>query len=147
MGGVPPLGYDPHPAPTVSELVVNAVEADTVRTLFALYARHSNISTVAKETTLLGLRSKRLLFRSGRAQGGNLFSNGQVHMLLTNPFYLGHIRHRDKVWPGRHKAILNEDLWDRCRRSYRTHRGGRAKSQAPINRRSSADSATRPGIG
>jgi hypothetical protein len=112
MGGVPPLGYDPHPDPTVRELVVNAAEADTVRTLFALYDRHANISTVAKEATLLGLRSKRHLFRSGRAQGGNLFSNGQIHKLLTNPVYLGRIRHKDKVWPGRHKAILDEDLWN-----------------------------------
>jgi len=113
MGGVPPLGYDPHPDPTVRELVVNATEANTVRTLFALYRRHANLSTVAKEAALLGLRSKRHLFRSGRAQGGNLFSNGQIHKLLTNPVYLGRIRHKDKVWPGRHKAILDEDLWNR----------------------------------
>jgi len=113
MGGVPPLGYDPHSDPTVRELVVNDAEADTVRTLFELYDRHANISTVAQEATSLGLRSKRHVFRSGRAQGGNLFSNGQIHKLLTNPVYLGRIRHKDLVWPGRHKAILDEDLWNR----------------------------------
>lgn len=36
MGGVPPLGYDPPPDPKVRALAVNAPEAETVRTLFAL---------------------------------------------------------------------------------------------------------------
>jgi len=113
MGGVPPLGYDPHPDLAVRELVVNDAEADTARKLFELYDRHGNISTVAQDATSLGLRSKCHVFRSGRTQGGNLFSNGQIHKLLTNPVYLGGIRHRDKVWPGRHDAIIDEDLWNR----------------------------------
>jgi hypothetical protein len=83
-----------------------------VRTLFALYARHANISTVAKEATLLGLRSKRHLFRSGRAQGGNLFSNGQIHKLLTNPVCLGRIRHNRR---SHGMALRNQLLLERIR--------------------------------
>ena len=37
MGGVPPLGYDPHPDPKTRSLVVNTEEAETVRTIFTLY--------------------------------------------------------------------------------------------------------------
>ena len=36
-GGVPPLGYDPHPDPMMRELVINEDEAEIVRTLFTLY--------------------------------------------------------------------------------------------------------------
>jgi DNA invertase Pin-like site-specific DNA recombinase/transcriptional antiterminator Rof (Rho-off) len=113
MGGVPPLGYDPHPDPNTRELVVNGSEAETVRTLFQLYDQLSNLSDVAREADRRGLRSKRHSFRSGRVQGGGVLSNGQVHKILTNPVYAGRIRHKDQVWPGRHAAIVSDELWDR----------------------------------
>ncbi len=61
----------------------------------------------------LGLRSKRHRFRSGRVQGGNPFSRGQIYALLRNPIYIGKIRHKDQVWDGQHAPIVDEDLWDR----------------------------------
>ncbi len=134
MGGVPPLGYDPHPDATMRELVVNAMEAETVRRLFELYDRLGNLSDVASEAAKAGLRSKRHHFRSGRTQGGKPLSNGQVYHLLTNPVYLGRIRHKDQVWPGRHPAIINQVLWDSVqdRLQSRARRGrGRAIGAAP----------------
>ena len=70
MGGIPPLGYDPHPDPTRRELVVNAAEAETVRQIFELYATHRCLGAVVRETRRLGLTSKRHRFASGRCQGG-----------------------------------------------------------------------------
>ena len=32
-------------------------------------------------------------------------------LTLTNPVYRGLIRHKDKIWPGVHPAIIDEDLW------------------------------------
>ena len=113
MGGIPPLGYDPHPDPNVRELVVNAGEARTVQTLFELYDRHGSLASVEREAERLGLRSKHHLFRSGREQGGGHLSRGQIHKILLNPVYLGKIRHKDKLWPGRHAATLDKDLWER----------------------------------
>ncbi|WP_295317627.1 recombinase family protein, partial [Roseobacter sp.] len=113
MGGVPPLGYDPHPDPNARELVVNKDEARTVQTLFDLYDRHGSLAAVEREAAELGLRSKRHRFRSGREQGGNRMSGGQIHKILLNPVYLGQIRHKDKIWPGKHPAIIDEALWDR----------------------------------
>jgi site-specific DNA recombinase len=37
MGGLAPLGYDPHPDKTRRELVVNEAEAETVRKVFQLH--------------------------------------------------------------------------------------------------------------
>lgn len=59
-----------------------------------------------------GLRSKRHVFASGRTQGGNPFSRGQIYHLLTNPVYCGLIRHKTQVFEGQHKAIIAQDLWD-----------------------------------
>ncbi|MBJ6370798.1 recombinase family protein [Sedimentitalea arenosa] len=112
MGGVPPIGYDPHPDPMRRELVVNAPEADVVRHVFTLYASHKWLAAVTREARALGLRSKRHVFSTGRQQGGNALSRGQIHKILTNPIYLGRIRHKDKTFPGLHPAIIERDLWD-----------------------------------
>ena len=113
MGGIPPLGYDPHPDPNTRELVINAGEALTVERLFELYDQHGSLAAVEREADHLGLRSKHHQFRSGREQGGNRMSGGQIHKILLNPVYLGKIRHKDKLWPGKHAAIIDQDLWDR----------------------------------
>ena len=111
MGGVCPLGYDPHPDRTRRELVVNASEAATVRQLFELYATHGRLNRVAEEAERLGLRSKRIVFLTGRDQGGTQMSTGQIHKILTNPVYRGRIRHKEKTYPGMHPAIIDEPLW------------------------------------
>ncbi len=43
---------------------------------------------------------------------GNPFSRGQIYHLLTNPVYLGLIRHKAETFPGLHPAIIDQDLWD-----------------------------------
>lgn len=45
--------------------------------------------------------------------GENPFSRGQIYHLLTNPVYLGLIRHKKLTFPDRHPAIIDQDLWDR----------------------------------
>ncbi|OSQ51371.1 recombinase family protein [Marivita geojedonensis] len=113
MGGVPPLGYDPHPDPKTRGLVINADEAETVRTIFALYDDLGCLNAVMRRANALGLRSKLHRFRSGRVQGGNPFSRGQIYALLRNPIYIGKIRHKAQIWDGQHEPIVDEALWDR----------------------------------
>lgn len=112
MGGLAPIGYDPHPDPNRRELVVNAAEAGVVNRLFDLYLKHGCLNATAKTATAQGLHSKRRVFASGREQGGGPFSRGQIHKILTNPVYRGLIRHKDKEYTGTHPAIIHDDLWD-----------------------------------
>ena len=113
MGGIPPLGYDPHPDPKIRGLVVRQNEAKTVETIFHLYAQLGCLNAVMRKTSELGLLSKRHHFKSGRTQGGNPFSRGQIYALLRNPIYIGKIRHKTNVWDGQHGAIIDIELWDR----------------------------------
>lgn len=112
IGGLPPLGYDPHPDRQRRELVINEDEAKTVRRLFALYAEHRNLRGTAEAALREGLRSKHHHFASGRQQGGEILSRGQIHKILTNPVDRGQIRHRNRCWPGTHPAIVEENLWN-----------------------------------
>ncbi len=111
MGGLAPLGYDPHPDKMRRELVVNEKEAATVRALFHLYLQEGCLNATAEAAKEEGLLSKRRIFASGRVQGGTPFSRGQLHALLTNPTYRGLMRHKQKTWPGLHPAIIDDELW------------------------------------
>lgn len=113
MGGVPPLGYDPHPDPKTRGLVVSQSDAKTVEVIFHLYVQLGCLNAVMHKTSEMGLRSKRHHFKSGRTQGGNPFSRGQIYALLRNPIYIGKIRHKTNVWDGQHEAIIDIELWDR----------------------------------
>ena len=134
MGGLPPLGYDPHPDRQRRELVVNEDEARTVRRLFALYAEHRNLRGTAEAAARESLRSKHRHFASGRRQGGGALSRGQIHKILTNPVYRGLIRHRDRCWPGTHHAIVDENLWaevqDHLQAASAKRRGARSSAPA-----------------
>lgn len=113
MGGALPLGYDRHPDPQRRELVVNPVEACAVQTLFTLYDDLGNLRRLETEAERIGLRPKQMVFPSGRVRGASTFTRGQLHYLLTNPVYIGRIRHKDQSYPGQHPAIIDPDLWER----------------------------------
>ena len=114
MGGSLPLGYDRPMDPTAARVLkVNTREAETVRSLFALYADLGTLR-LTRETALAKGLSPR---KADHLQGGTgrviaSFSNGQLHYLLTNPVYAGLIRHRALVYPGQHSAIIDAALWD-----------------------------------
>src|ERR1700722_9407996 len=54
--------------------------------------------------------------------------------LLSNPIYIGEIRHRAVCHPGLHEPILDRELWDAAQlllRSHAVRRGPRATKSAP----------------
>lgn len=113
MGGLVPLGYDKHPDPKARTLIATDPEAKTIKTLFELYDQLGCLRRVEDKAKALGLRSKARAFASGRKSGGGTLSRGQIYHVLTNPIYLGKIRHKEKIWPGLHSPIIDISLWDR----------------------------------
>ena len=99
MGGALPLGYDRHPDPQRRELIVNPTEAEVARTIFTLYADLGNLRLVEIEAARRGLRPKSVATPSGHVRGVSPFTRGQLHYLLTNPVYIGRIRHKDRPTP------------------------------------------------
>ena len=86
------------------------------------------------EAEQIGLRSKHHQFRTGREQGGNRLSGGQIHKILLNPVYLGQIRHKDQLWPGKHPAIIDQDLWDRVQQKLQqVARRSRGRTPAAVD--------------
>jgi len=72
MGGAVPNGYDARN----KALVVNAAEADAVRTIFREYLALGAVPVLRKRLATLGDISKRRTDRHGRMSGGGAFSTG-----------------------------------------------------------------------
>ena len=112
MGGPPPLGYDARD----KKLMVNADEAETVRTLFRLYLDLGTVKDLLGESNRLGLVTKRRKRADGRETGGQPFSRGHLYQLLNNPIYVGEVAHKSITYPGQHDAIVEREIFDAVRR-------------------------------
>jgi site-specific DNA recombinase len=53
---------------------------------------------------------------TGRTTGGGLISRGHLYWILSNPIYVGRLRHRGKIHNGLHAATVNQETWDRVQR-------------------------------
>ena len=111
MGGHPPLGYD-LPASGSRALVLNPVEADTVRTIFATYLELGSVHVLEQWLRTQSIRSKQRTTPSGKTLGGQPFSRGALFHMLRNRTYLGMTTHNGKVHPGMHPAIVEGDLFE-----------------------------------
>src|SRR6266513_458668 len=107
MGGNVPLGYDA----SERTLIVNPVEAETVRRIFALYRELGCVRRVKEEADRLGLRTKRSTTAKGAQRGGTPFSRGHIYRLLSNPIYIGRIGHKGQLYPGQHPSLIEDETW------------------------------------
>ena len=116
MGGTTPLGYDVRER----KLVVNGPEAETVRHIYQRYLELGSVRLLKQDLDQRAIASKTRLSKSGRRSGGCSFSRGALYELLSNPIYIGEIRHKDVRHPGQHQAILDRRLWERVEEQLRT---------------------------
>jgi DNA invertase Pin-like site-specific DNA recombinase len=109
MGGFVPLGYDARDR----KLIVNPGEAEIVRRIFHRYAEIGNIDLIQAELDAEGIRTKE---RTGKAKarwGERPFTKNGLYRMLQNRIYIGQITHKENSYRGEHKAIIDQDLWDR----------------------------------
>ena len=107
MGGHIPLGYQPDGR----TLVINEIEAETVRTVFRLYLELGTVSKVKHEADCMGLVTKLRIGKDGARSGAKPLSRGYIYKLLGNPLYIGRIQHKGDNHAGLHPAIIDAKTW------------------------------------
>lgn len=112
-GGVPVLGYDVDRTNPSAKLVVNAEEAVRVRRIFSMYLELGSLLPVVEEMTRRGWCNKAWTTKKGAARGGRPFDKCSVHALLTNPIYIGKIKHKTDVYNGEHEAIIDAGVFEK----------------------------------
>jgi hypothetical protein len=68
---------------------------------------------LVRELPKLGITSKARTTKNGKTIGGNTLYKASIYKMLTNPIYIGKIKHKDKIYDGRHEAIISDDIWRR----------------------------------
>lgn len=99
MGGNVPLGY----VACDRKLVIEAAEAEVVRTVFARFLALGSATLLAQELARAGARTKR----------GGVIDKKYLYRLLNNRLYIGEICHKGQCHPGQHAAIIDRETWDR----------------------------------
>jgi len=98
----PPLGYKTIGEKGHKTHVVDQDKSTFILKMFELYSTGNySLSALVDIMHENGLRNS-----TGRKVG-----KSRMHKLLTDPFYQGQIRWNDKVYPGKQKAIITEDLF------------------------------------
>jgi DNA invertase Pin-like site-specific DNA recombinase len=108
MGGTVPLGY----RVDNRKLLVKEPEATFVRGLFIRYLELRSVPALATEMT----RQAQDAENNDASRPGWVFTRrvgkGMLYTLLSNPIYVGKLRHRHQVYDGEHPAIIDPDLFD-----------------------------------
>lgn len=133
MGGFPPYGYDKIDA----GLKVNQGEAEVIRDLFNAYVRLGCVRKLLIYAEGKNYRTRVLVFKSGRTRGRGRFNRGGMYHLLSNPLYIGKIKHHDQVFDGLHDPIIDEELWAQVQATLSSNRIKRkrrsnAASRSPL---------------
>lgn len=110
-GGVPVLGYDVDRSGPSPRLVINAKEAVRVRKIFDMYLAKGSLLPVVQELAELGWCNKRRTTKHGKQVGGRPFDKATLYALLTNPIYIGKIRHKSEFFDGEHDAIVESEIF------------------------------------
>ena len=50
--------------------------------------------------------------RTGKRTGGASISRGHLYWILSNPIYIGRLRHKGRVYDGLHSEIVDQGTWD-----------------------------------
>ncbi len=103
-------------------------EGAVVKDLFQRYAPGTvTLATLASGLNEHGFRTrntKKLPDGNGDLVAGpRLFTNASVRGILHNPFYTGKVRHRDRLLPGAHEALVSEDLFETIQVTMRRNSG------------------------
>jgi len=94
------------------KLYIAEAEAETIQIIYDLYVTLRNVRQIKTQLDVMGLISRLRIHKSGKRSGGKPFTHGHIYRILTNPIYIGKIQHRDKVYAGIHKAIIDTDTYD-----------------------------------
>ena len=109
--GKAPLGYknvkatiDGH---QVSTVIIDAERAPYIKAMFELYRDGSTLKQVCAELTARGL-----VMPATRNHPAGPITDGAVSHLLHDPYYLGFVRYKGQLYPGRQEPLISQELFD-----------------------------------
>jgi len=118
-----PLGHDVYDR----RIVIDEPEAESVRYIFRRLPGARLRSAAQRRSGPALCRFQAPNLKDRNRVWWHSFSRGALYALLSNPIYVGEIRHKNLHDPGQHQAIVDRSMWERTQQQLRAHRV-RAKS-------------------
>lgn len=144
MGGTIPLGYNVKDR----QLVINPEEAERVRHIFRQYLELGNLNNLYQDLNRSGVRGKQPRKLKDGDDTPAPFCSSALQYLLSNPTYIGKVRHKGQIYEGQHEPIIPPELWqavqDRLTSQSMTIRNHRKSKQKNLLRGLLFDQADRP---
>ncbi len=122
-GGTVPLGYEARD----KKLIINKIEAETVRTIFRLYLELKSFSKLVAELDRRRIVTKRRSTKVAKYSGGIPFTYGPLSYFLRNRIYIGETHHSGKWFEGEHQAIIDRQSFDRVQETLKVNAVRKAK--------------------
>jgi DNA invertase Pin-like site-specific DNA recombinase len=120
-GGTIPLGYDTKD----KKLVINKVEAETVRYIFRRYLELQSFAKLVEDLDNKGIVTKRRDTKVKKFNGGIPFTYGPLAHFLKNRLYIGETGHKEKWFPGEHAAIVDKKTFEQVQQLLLSKSAGR----------------------
>ena len=100
----PPLGYKTTGEKGHKIHIIDKAIASHIKKMFEWYAMGNySLARLESELYKAGLRS-----RSGKKLGIS-----RIHILLSDPFYYGEFRWKEKIYPGKQEPLISRDLFNK----------------------------------
>ncbi|MGC4025223.1 MAG: recombinase family protein [Mesorhizobium sp.] len=129
MGGTPPLGY----RPDGRTLAIVDEDAELVRMIFGLYLYLGNVRLLQNELIQRNIVKPVRASKAGRSFGGTAFVRGELYAILSNPIYIGRIRHKNTVHDGLHAPIIDQLLWEAVQAMLADNRTGKRHIRVAVH--------------
>lgn len=114
MGGTVPFGYRVENR----KLIIDEAAATEVRHLFRRYLELGSVPALVRELNDQG-RGRGAIpsllhgdTGQGRRRPAKTIGKGKLYYMLSNPIYVGRVRHGENVYPGEHQPIITDDLFE-----------------------------------
>ncbi len=134
MDGSPPMGY----AVAEHKLIVIEKEAKFVRELYRRYAEsaiedgQASLLALCAQFMDEGVTTKQWISQAGKQHGGKALTPKHLYRMLTNPVYIGKIKHKTKVYDGQHDGIIDQGLWDQVQTCIATQETNATRKHSPF---------------
>lgn len=112
IGGLPILGFDINYGGR--GVVINEVEAQTVREIFDIYIEMQSMSKTVEILNDRGIFNKQWRTRKGKMRGGERFSKSTLARLLNNKKYIGKVDFKGEVYDGDFGSIVSEEVFNKA---------------------------------
>jgi DNA invertase Pin-like site-specific DNA recombinase len=120
-GGTVPLGNDAKN----KKLVINKVEAETVRYIFKRYLELQSFAKLVEDLDKRGVITKLRNTKATKFNGGIPFGYGSLAYFLKNRVYIGETGHKDKWFPGEQAPIVDRKTFDQVQQLFASKSAGR----------------------